>query len=170
MRRPNMSTGAWLFSGIVAAALIAPAGVYAAVTSHVAIGNVGNATTATVTSEHQLLTTPIAPNAIVRITGATQSSSCTLIYTPPAGKALVLLSATVDVSSIGGTDYGYIASKPNCADRLDWFATSSAQGEVSQQHTYPAGLPLSKLRLNTSYAAGIYATGYLIPTSQLPTN
>jgi hypothetical protein len=168
MRRLHMSTGAWLFCGIIAAALIMPAGVYAAVSSHVAIGNVGNSTTATVTSQNQLLTTIVPPNAIVRITG-TSSGTCPVIYTPPTGKALVLLNATVSMDLNGQSfGYAYIASKSNCSDRLDWFETSDQS--FSQQHTYPGGLPLSKLRLYAVWSGAIYATGYLIPASQLPTN
>jgi hypothetical protein len=39
----------------------------------------------------------------------------------------------------------------------------------SQEHTYPAGLPLSRLSLdNAATNAQILATRYLIPASQLP--
>ncbi|HET7056990.1 MAG TPA: hypothetical protein VFI12_11040 [Thermomicrobiales bacterium] len=165
-----MSTGAWLFCGIVAAALIAPAGVYAAVNSHVAIGNVGNATTATVDAEHQLLTAVVAPSDIVRISGAANvaSNGCSVIYTPPTGKALVLVNVTVELEiQPGGTFVAdVISSRKDCGAPVDWFETTVDRHE--EQHTYPAGLPLARLSLGTGYASGIWATGYLIPASQLP--
>ena len=163
MRRPHMSTGSWLFAGLIGAALITPAGVYAAVNSHVAIGNIGNSTTASVDAEHQLLTTIVAPNAIVRIHGRTGTYGCTVIYTPTSGKALVLLSVTVLTTSANEVD---IAEGAICAHQYDAFLMGANQ---AQQHTYPAGLPLSRLSLdNTATYAAILATGYLIPASQLP--
>jgi len=99
MRRPRLSTGAWLFCAIVTAALITPAGVYAAVNSHVATGNVGNATTATVNAEHQLLTTTVDPTDIVRVFANVTGAGCHKFYTPPAGKALVLANVTFTFAS-----------------------------------------------------------------------
>src|SRR5690348_4805392 len=102
MRRPHMSTGAWIFA---TAALVLAVGApisYAAVTSTVAIGNTGSSTaTATVTGNHQLLTTTIASKNVVHVVGSASSDSCNLFYTPPAGKAIVVTSVTYDL--FGGT-------------------------------------------------------------------
>jgi len=177
MRRPHLSTGAWLFSGIVAAALITPAGVYAAVNSRVAIGNAGaSSVTATVTQQHQLLTTSVAPRDIVRISPPTNpTSDCRELWVPPVGKALVLLSATVEIDRYGTGPRVYVtlndgSTDLGCTNLYDSWDTD--QAGFAEQHTYPAGLPLSGLWMARGGAinasAFVTATGYLIPLSQLP--
>jgi hypothetical protein len=167
VRRPHLSTGAWLFGGIVAAALIAPAGVYAAVNSHVAIGNPGNTTTAIVDAEHQLLTTTIDPRNIVRFAAGTSTHGCTVLYTPPAGKALVVLSLTVELETPGSGGSAALTSGAACANVYDVFATNLLSD--AEQRIYPAGLPIPNLSVkNFTNTTNVLVTGYLIPTSQLP--
>jgi len=169
MRRPDMSTGAWLFCGIVTAALIAPAGVYAAVNSHVAIGNVGNSTTATVTPDHQLLATTIDPKSIVRFSGGNLSGGCQPIYIPPAGKALMITNVTFELDSgaPGAHSIEYLLNG-DCVDYYDVVVTTQAY--FTEQHTYPAGLPVASLAISNNYLASVFVVGYLIPASQLPPN
>src|SRR6059058_4707459 len=99
MRRPRMSTGAWIFASVIAAAVIAPTAVYAAATSTVAIGNTANSNTATVTTQHQLLSTIVGPKQVVHFEGGTGTSGCFPVYTPPAGKAIVVTSVAYDLGS-----------------------------------------------------------------------
>jgi len=168
MRRPHPSTGAWLFFGIVTAAMIAPAGVYAAVNSHVAIGNIGNATTATVTTQHQLLTAVVPPSEILRFNG--QANANGVIYTPPKGKALMLTNVTFELAGTAGhLSYVYLIN--NTAPFVTYDGGETTQAHATEQHTYPTGLPVPLLRVVYSPGSGtLWAEGYLIPDTQLPAN
>ncbi len=168
MRRPRMSTGAWIFTTAVTVAVIAPTAVYAAATSMVAIGDTTSTRTVSVTTQHQLLTTPIAPRQVVHFGGGAVTS-CTTVYTPPAGKAVVVTSLTYEIGSgtAGDNAYGYLTD-PGCTNNYDVIDTNEAY--ETQQRTFPTGLPLSGVaiyRITSSYFV-IYGTGYLIPASQLP--
>src|SRR3954454_18749918 len=90
MRRPRMSTGAWIFTGLICAAVIAPATVYAASITKFAVTNSSGQYVAGVTPQHQLYTTAIGPSAIVRIAGGSNTGNCKAIYTPPTGKTIVV--------------------------------------------------------------------------------
>jgi hypothetical protein len=168
LRRPHPSTGAWLFCGLVAAALITPAGVYAAVNSHVAIGNVGNATTATVTTDHQLLTAVVPPHDILRFTGGPNAKG--VIYDPPPGKALMLTNVTFDLYGTAGTrSYVFLVANASTLEFYDGVETTLAH--VTEQHTYPTGLPMPLLRIMSSYGLGTaWGEGYLISDTELPAN
>jgi hypothetical protein len=165
-----MSTGAWIFTSVVTAAVIAPTAVYAAATSTVAIGNTGNSATATVTTQHQLLTAVVAPRDVVHGSGYAGPGQTVAVYTPPAGKAVVVTSVTYDLySGMAGTDtYGYLTPATNF-DVYD--IAETAQAYDSRQATFPAGLPMPSIGIvnpTTSGSVYISFTGYLIPVSQLP--
>lgn len=171
MQRPHMSTGAWIFA---TAALVLAVGApisYAAVNSTVAIGNTGtgNTTTATVTANHQLLTTTIAAKDVVRASGG--SVGACPFYTPPAGKAIVVTSVTYNVfnNPVGNDFAAYL--RDGCSGYADDVETTEA--DMSESHTFPIGLPMSSIGLTRSSSAGtgsagVFITGYLIPVSQLP--
>jgi hypothetical protein len=164
-----MSTGAWIFSGIIGAAIIAPAGVYAAVSSTVAIGNPSNGTTATVDGASQLLTNASGPKNMVEFEGQASAGNCGAVYTPPAGKAIVLTEVTADLGTgtVGQESYAYLGHA-NCNDIVDFFDTT--QGYEAQSRNYPAGLPISSVGVLASGSAPVYISGvgYLIPAAQLP--
>jgi hypothetical protein len=165
-----MSTGAWIFTGLVTAAVVAPTAVYAAASSTVAIGNPNNTTTATVTTQHQLLTTTIAPRDVIRTSGAVAGTTCEALYTPPAGKAIVLTSVTFDVGTgtAGAPGYGYLLDAP-CGTIYDYVDTREAS--ETQSRTYPIGLPMPSVGLfggSGQVVLRAYITGYLIPAAQLP--
>jgi hypothetical protein len=168
MHRPHLSTGAWLFCGIVTAALIAPAGVYAAVNSKVAIGNVGSSTTtATVDAEHQLLTTMVDPRRMIRLYGSFNGTACHTLYTPPRGRALMITNLTFEVGSgvAGNTQAAWLENR-DCNHVYDQADTT--QAFETQQRTYPAGLPVDGVGLITTNSVAVEVVGYLIPASQLP--
>src|SRR4051812_20100846 len=95
MRRPRMSTGAWIFAGLICAAVVAPASVYAAAVAKTAIVGSSGTTTVTVTQQHQLLAALTAPSRVVRAVTTTASANtmCQTVYTPPPGKAIVVTAA-----------------------------------------------------------------------------
>jgi hypothetical protein len=165
-----MSTGAWLFAGLIGASLITPVGVYAAV-SKVTIGNPFNGATALVTYQHQLLTTTVAPRDLVLINSKPIPETCGAIYVPPEGEALVLLNATVFLTKGNGDRVDAVLyGQAGCHQGHDIWGTS--QVEDSEQHTYAAGLPLAELDMGKeglpASFASVQATGYLIPATQLP--
>lgn len=168
MHRPHLSTGAWLFCEIVVAALIAPAGVYAAVNSRVAIGNLNDDVTANVTQQHQLLTTVIAPANLLTIGGSVTTNACKVIYRPPAGKALMLMNLTISLGTgTAGHEAKALVSDNFCILSYDFVDTSQAHD--TEQRVYPAGLPLPALALESAGSpAFIAAVGYLIPASSVP--
>jgi hypothetical protein len=169
MRRPHLSTGAWIFAGIVTAAVIAPVGVYAAATSTTAIGNTTNSNTATVTSQHQLLTTPIAPKQVVHVFEAVSGGACTVLYTPPAGKAVLITAVTWDVGSgTQGTEEWAELTNSTCSSPYE--IADTTQGFDTQHFEYPTGVPVPTITAydGTSATAIVEVTGYLIPASQLP--
>ncbi len=165
-----MSTGAWIFTSVVAASVIAPTAVYAAVTSTVAIGNAAGNTTVAVTAQRQLLTATVAPGAVLRISGAVAGTQCAPLYTPPAGKAVVVTSVTFDVGTgtAGSPAYGYLLDA-GCGTIYDYVDTREAS--ETQSRTYPIGLPMPSVGLfggSGQVVLRAYLTGYLIPASQLP--
>ncbi len=168
MRRPRMSTGAWIFTTAVTVAVIAPTAVYAAASSVVAIGDTTSTRTVAVTTQNQLLTTPIAPRQVIH--GYFSSGGgCAAVYWPPAGKAVVVTSVTYDLGSgTAGTDvYGYLTSA-GCTGLYD--IADTTQAFETQQHAFSTGLPMPSIGVKSySGYCAVWFTGYLIPASQLPT-
>jgi hypothetical protein len=171
MRRPHMSTGAWIFASAIAASVIAPTAVYAAATSTVAIGNTGNSTTASVTASHQLLTTTIAAKNVVEATGSA-SGSCSELYSPPAGKGVVITSLTYETyGNAIGDNWAYLTRNPGTGCMNTYDVVDTDQVDQTEIHTFPIGLPLPQAWINSPSVGPIvtvYLTGYLIPASQLP--
>jgi hypothetical protein len=128
-----MSTGAWLFAGLIGAALVAPAGVYAAVNSKVAIGNPGPSTvTATVTQEHQLLTTTVDPRQMFTFVG-NASGICDTLFMPPEGKALMVTNVTFYLGTNGGSEANGILENSHCTAAT----TSPRQRRTSPRSSTP---------------------------------
>ncbi|MBV9871760.1 MAG: hypothetical protein JO214_14160 [Frankiaceae bacterium] len=170
MRRPHMSTGAWIFASVVAAAIIAPAGVYAAASQTVAIGNAANSATATVNSIGQLQTNPTGPKNIVHFSGTVFSGACGPLYQPPAGKGIVLTEVSVDIGTgaPGAESYGGLTDA-SCQGPYDIFDTIG--GYEIQSRTYPVGLPMAGVGYNNLVGNGyvfVTGVGYLIPAAQVP--
>lgn len=172
MRRPRMSTGAWIFATAALVLAVAAPVSFAAATSTVAIGNTGNGYTAFVDPERQLVTANGAqPYQIVHgfvVAGA--STGCTDLWLPPSGKALVVTSVTYRSNSAATTGAATVAlSDQGCfaSVNYDWFDASQ---EHEAQHVFPTGLPVPSLTIWNDSNAEVDAafTGYLIPVGQLP--
>lgn len=167
MRRPGMSTGAWIFTGLICAAVIAPAGVYAASTTKVKL--VGPKVAASVTDQHQLLTTTIAPSHVVRAVTVSIASGCKAVYTPPKHKAIVVTSVIYNFGSgtAGVEHFGGLttASCNTIYDQID-----GVQAYDTLQHTFPSGLPMPSVGITNSGAGDItvFVYGYLIDATALP--
>jgi hypothetical protein len=164
-----MSTGAWIFTGLICAAVIAPASVYAASTSKVALANKNGSTVATITSEHQLLTAPISPSRVVRVVSVSISSGCKSVYSPPAGKAIVVTSVIYNYGSgTNGVEHFGGLTTANCGaiyDQID-----GVQAFDTLEHTFATGLPMPSVGITNSGAGDItvFVYGYLIDKSSLP--
>jgi hypothetical protein len=163
-----MSTGAWIFTGLVCAAVIAPATVYAATITKVAlVGSDG--TGAGVTKQHQLLTVPIGPSKVVHAAKVVHGG-CTVVYAPPAGKAIVVTSVVYNFGSgTQGTEVFGGMFGPGCApatlvdqiDQIDKFG--------SVQHTFPTGVPLGNVSATSDGSdLAVFVVGYLIDATSLP--
>lgn len=168
MRRPRMSTGAWIFAGLVSAAVIAPATVYAATITKVAlVGSDG--TTAGVTPQHQLLTVPIGPSKVVHAVKVVHSG-CTVVYSPPAGKAIVVTSVVYNFGSgTQGTEVFGGMFGPGCtaANQVDQIDQIDKFGSV--EHTFPTGVPLANVSFTSSGSdLAVFVVGYLIDATSLP--
>ena len=168
MRRVHMSTGAWIFAGLVSAAVIAPTAVYAAASSTVAIGATTTSTTANVTASRQLLTTTVAPRAVLRVFGGV-STGCNTVYTPAKGKAIVVSEVTYQLGS-GTTGTLTAGTLRDGSDLNIYDLVETSQGYDSQTRTFPIGLPLPSISICADAGDGVAValTGYLIPASQLP--
>jgi hypothetical protein len=168
MRRPRLSTGAWIFTGLICASLIAPAGVYAASVAKVVLAT-PTGTTAAITPQHQLLTTTIPSSRVVRVVGGSISVGCKSIYTPPKGKAIVVTSATYTYGSgtTGNEHFGGLGPA-SCSTIYDQIDTAQAYDTV--QHTWPTGLPLPSVGISNSGAGliNVFIVGYLVDASALP--
>lgn len=170
MRRPRMSTGAWIFTGLVCAAVIAPATVYAAAVAKTALVGAHGTNIAAVTPQHQLLTTEIGPSHVIRLSGGSIQSGCKTFYTPPAGKAIVITSITYTYGSgTQGVEHFGGLGPIGCSSIYDQIDTVQAFETV--QHTFPSGLPLSGIGLSngSSKLINIFVVGYLIDATDLPT-
>jgi hypothetical protein len=172
MRRPHLSTGAWIFLSVVTAAIVAPVGVYAAATSTVSIGNTNNANTATVTPTNQLQTTMIAPKSVVRFEGAVATGgNCSSIYTPPTGKAFVVTQITYDLGTGTTGNEAYAELEESCPGSYPFDFADTSQAFETQTHTFPTGLPVAAVNIWCGAGNGFCiasGTGYLIPATQLP--
>lgn len=169
MRRPHLSTGAWIFASVIAAAIVAPTAVYAAASSTVAIGNAHGTLTATVTANHQLLTTTVLTKDIVHTHGSTDDGVCTTVYTPPAGDAIVVTSVTYHMYSntTGGFNAAWLTTAAGCGSLYD--VADTDQKDETESRTFPTGLPMPSVGILCAGAhAELWITGYLIPASGLP--
>jgi hypothetical protein len=168
MRRPHMSTGAWIFASVVTAAVVAPTAVYAAVNSRVAIGNTSNEVTASVTDHHQLLSTTIAPKDVVRANAESTGKGCTAVYTPPAGKGMVVSAVTYELLNDGPAT-GFLTDAV-CTANAEPYDYADATGLQATQHTFPLGLPMRSVGLwnRASDRIEVVIYFYLIPASDLP--
>jgi hypothetical protein len=164
-----MSTGAWIFSGLICAAVIAPVGVYAASLTKVALVGPGGTTTSQITAQHQLLTTQIAPGQVIHAATSTGTNTpCKVVYTPPAHKAIVVTSVVYDFGSgtNGAENFGglFDAGCHNVYDQID-----GVQAYDTIQHTYPTGLPMRGVSVDSvGGAISVFVTGYLVDSSSLP--
>jgi hypothetical protein len=164
-----MSTGAWIFTGLICAAVIAPASVFAAAAAKTQL--VGSVTShvAGVTGQGQLQTTEISPAHVIRISGGSNQSGCTTLYTPPAGKAIVVMSVTYTYGSGSqGTEHFGGFGSGNCGTIYDQIDTVQAFDTV--QHTFPSGLPLPNIGISngSSKLINVFVEGYLIDANSLP--
>lgn len=167
MRRPRLSTGAWIFTGLICASLIAPVGVYAASLTKVALAS-PSGTTAGITTQHQLLTTTIPSSRVIRISGGSVGG-CKTIYTPPQGKAIVVTSVTYTYGSgTNGVEHFGGLGPASCSTIYDQIDTVQAYDTV--QHTWPTGLPMPSVGLTNSGAGliNVFIVGYLIDAGALP--
>lgn len=168
MRRARMSTGAWIFTGLICAAIIAPASVYAASITKVLVAGPGGTNVATVTAQHQLLTAQISPSQVVRVVKLVPPGGCTTVYTPPAGKAIVVTSVVYDFGSgaAGVENFGGLFNS-GCSKIYDQI--DGVQAFDTLQHTWPTGLPMSGISMT---AVGgeitVFVYGYLISATSLP--
>jgi hypothetical protein len=169
MRRPRMSTGAWICTGLICAAIIAPATVYAASITKVLVAGPGGTNVATVTAQHQLLTAQISPSQVVRVVkGVPSGGGCTTVYTPPTGKAIVVTSVVYNFGSgtNGVENFGGLFNN-GCTKVYDQI--DGVQAFDTLQHTWPTGLPMAGISMT---AAGgeitVFIYGYLISATSLP--
>jgi hypothetical protein len=164
-----MSTGAWIFTGLVCAAVVAPATVYAATITQVALVDKGG-TGASITPQHQLLTIPIGPSRVVHAAKVAHSG-CTLVYSPPAGKAIVVTSVVYNFGSgTEGTEVFGGLFGPGCsaATQVDQIDQTDKFGSI--QHTFPTGVPLANVSVTSSgNDIAVFVVGYLIDATSLPT-
>ena len=164
-----MSTGAWICTGLIGAAAIAPGSVYAATLTKTLIAGPGGTNVASVTGQHQLLTVPIAPAQVMHA-NKNVNGPCTAVYTPPAHKAIVVTSVVYNYGSgiEGNENFGGLFSGPCTAGTLvDQIDQVDKFGSV--QHTWPTGLPMAAVYGNSAGGTiSIFVVGYLIPASALP--
>ena len=168
MRRPRMSTGAWIFTGLVSAAVIAPVTVYAAAITKVALVGPSGTHAVSVTAQGQLLTAPISPARVIRISGGSLSG-CKTVYTPPAKKAIVVTSVVYTFGSgTNGTEHFGGLGPGTCSSIYDQI--DGVQAFDTIEHTFPLGLPMSSVAITNSGAGliNVFITGYLIDSSALP--
>jgi hypothetical protein len=163
-----MSTGAWIFTGLICAAVIAPASVYAAAITKVALTGASGTNVASVTTQHQLLTAPVTPSQVVRVSGGSLSG-CKTVYTPPAHKAIVVMSVVYTFGSgTNGVEHFGGLGPAGCSSIYDQF--DGVQAFDTIQHTFPTGLPLPSVAISNSGAGeiNVFVIGYLIDSSGLP--
>jgi hypothetical protein len=165
MRRPPISTGAWIFSGLVCAAIIAPATVYAASITRV---HIVGPVTASVDTQHQLLTTTVSPRQVIHASGVVHGP-CVSIYQPPAHKAIVVTSLvyTYGSGTEGTENFGGVFTDTSCNDIADEIDGTHKFDTI--EHTFPIGLPMPRVVGDSNGGdIEIFLTGYLIDSSSLP--
>jgi hypothetical protein len=169
-----MSTGAWIFSTAALVLAVAAPVSYAATTSRVIIGSRGSSNTAHVTSQHQLLSTAVSPQNVIKIGSGPASTGCNSVYTPPPGRAIVVTGISYDM--YGGTsgDEMYLGlANSHCSGSSFVDILDTDQAVDSQYHAFPTGIPLRSVGIYwgpgvSGGSGGAFLTGYLIPASQVP--
>lgn len=167
MRRPRMSTGAWIFTGLICAAVIAPASVYAAAAAKTQLIGSTTSHTANVTAQGQLLTVPIPPSHVLHVSKVAQGG-CTTIYTPPAGKGIVVTSIVYNFGNgTGNETFGGLYNAGCSGDTWDQIDQVDKFGSV--QHVFPTGLPMNGISVtNSGSSIEVFVVGYLIDATSLP--
>lgn len=170
MRRPRMSTGAWIFIGLVSAAVIAPVSVQAVAPSQTALVQPGTGTPVSrITAQRQLMTTQVSPEMVVHAASVTPSNQgCKTVYTPPAGKALMVTSVVYDYGSgtNGVENYGGLFDL-GCVHIYDQIDGVQAYDTISRN--FPSGIPMNGVAMTSSGGSiTVFVYGYLIASSQLP--
>jgi hypothetical protein len=165
-----MSTGAWIFTGLICAAVLAPASVYAAAITKVSLSSSDGAHVASVTPQHQLLTAPILPSHVIHAEAGVPGP-CKAIYTPPAHKAIVVTSVVYTYGSgvEGSENFGGLFDSPGCSNIYDQIDEVHKYGTI--QHTWPTGLPMAAVYGDSAGGQiNYFITGYLIDATGLPSS
>lgn len=170
MRRLRVSNGAWICAGLIGAAAVAPASVYAATLTKTLIAGPGGTNVASVTGQHQLLTTQIAPAQVIRAVKSLNTAGCTSVYTPPTSKAVVVTSVVFNYGTgiEGSEQFGGLVDRCGVgATVYDQFDGVEKFGTM--QHSFPTGVPMPSIALTNSGASvTVFVYGYLIPVTALP--
>lgn len=170
MRLPRMSTGGWICTGLIGAAVLAPVSVQAVAPSMVALVQPGTGSPVSrITAQRQLMTTQVSPEMVVRaVTSTGTNQPCKNFYTPPAGKALMVTSVIYDWGSgtNGVENFGGLLDL-NCAHLYDEIDGVQAYDTISR--SFPSGVPMNGLAVDSvGGAITVIVYGYLIAASQLP--
>jgi hypothetical protein len=175
MRRPHLSTGAWIFTGLVCAAVIAPATVYAAAAAKVALTNPSGTIAVGVTAQNQLLTTDTYPSRVVRALKVMNGAGCIGVYTPPAGKAIVVTSVVYNYGTGFEGDEEFSGLVDHCGIGATVYDQIDAVKKYDTiQHTFPTGVPMPSIAVTNGGGDGpagsvtVFVYGYLIDATALP--
>ena len=178
----------WQIAAMVCAGILAPSGIYAAVTfTNVAVVNPTTGTPALIDaggSLHNLdIMAQYANNPINKVTIAMPqfvSDGCDSIsYTIPAGKALIITSLSGTYYNADGIAYSgiYLMTGPTCGGNIyskhftPMPATAGAVVDIDYQYNSGLAIPAGSLSVySISNAGWLYVHGYLVPSSLVNAN
>jgi hypothetical protein len=164
-----MSTGAWICTGLICAAVIAPASVFAAAAAKTQLIGSTTSHVGSITSQGQLLTAQTAPSHLIRaVTGTATNTPCKTVYTPPAGKAIVVTQVIYSFGSgaAGSENFGGLFEL-GCGNIFDQVDTVEAF--TTTERTFPVGLPMNGVAINSNGGSiTVFLYGYLIDATSLP--
>jgi hypothetical protein len=177
MRRPHLSTGAWIAGGLLGAALLVPGISYAAATMTKIVGTNGT-TVAQVTRANQLQATETAPANFYSQTADSYNEtlgSCDTLTTTPANKGLIIQDVRATTYQGVSKDTLYFFAGANCTGpSLAVLNAGDADSNIDQQITpgfaIPAATSISYLVYDGdgNMQIGFTLDGYYVPKADAP--
>ena len=178
MRRPHLSTGAWIAGGLVAAAMLAPGIAYATATITQIAGKNGT-TVAQVTPANQLQVSEIAPGSFFSKFVSSDNagtSDCETLTTTPATKGLIVREIRATTFQGDSKDYVIFFAGASCfGSRIGEVnggdADSNIELPLNPGFSVPADTPVSYLvhDFSGNLQVDLQVDGYYVPKGNVIT-
>jgi hypothetical protein len=178
VRRPHLSTGAWIAGGLVAAAMLVPGIAYATSTVTQIVGKNGT-TVAQVTPASQLQVTEVAPGSFFSKFASSDNAGsfdCDTLTTAPANQGVIVREIRATTFQGDSKDYVIFIAGADCVgSRIGEVnggdADSNIDLSIDPGFSIPAGTPITYIvhDFSGNLQADLQVDGYLVPKGNVIT-